>query len=185
MCCCPCSHFAVLTTISRRNNLSAPLAHPHRLMECFRVRGAEGVHKFSSVFFFPINIWATGVKWGMGWVVVGTAIFGASRFWAKILENTVFEFFTKMCKTKTAVPTTTHPIPHLPPSKFGRRTEQARVQFDPQVGPRVASRVANFKASTEKNADEKCPLEWSGFTCPIFTCSVPRLTFRARLRGRN
>ena len=37
-----------------------------------------------------------GVNWGMGSVVVGTAIFGAPRFLAKTLENTWFS--TKRCK---------------------------------------------------------------------------------------
>ena len=38
------------------------------------------------------------VKWGMGWVMVGTAVFGAPRFFAKTLENTAF-FHKKMQKS--------------------------------------------------------------------------------------
>ena len=61
-----------------------------------------------------------GVNWEMGWVVVGTAVFGAPRFLAKTLENTAF-FHKKMQNRgapKTAVPTTTHPIPQLTTSSF-------------------------------------------------------------------
>ena len=59
-----------------------------------------------------------GVNWGMGWVVVGTAVFGVPRFLAKTLENKAF-FHKKMQNRgapKTAVPTTTDPIPQLTPS---------------------------------------------------------------------
>ena len=55
-----------------------------------------------------------GVKWWMGWVGVGTAVFGVPRFLAKALENTAF-FIKKMQNRgapKTAVPTPSHPIPH-------------------------------------------------------------------------
>ena len=47
--------------------------------------------------------------------MVGTAVFGAPQFLAKTLENTAF-FHKKMQNRgapKTAVPTTTHPIPQL------------------------------------------------------------------------
>ena len=51
----------------------------------------------------------------MGWVRVGTAVFGAPRLLAKMLENTAF--FRKKLQNrgapKTAIPTTTHPIPDL------------------------------------------------------------------------
>ena len=64
----------------------------------------------SAEAFFSVS-----VKWGMGWVVVGTAVSGAPRLLAKIMENTAF-FDKKMQNRgtpKTAVHTTTHPIPHL------------------------------------------------------------------------
>ena len=57
----------------------------------------------------------------MGWAVVGTAVFGVPRFLAKTLENKTF-FHKKMQNRgapKTAVPTTTHPIPQLTPSYSG------------------------------------------------------------------
>ena len=51
----------------------------------------------------------------MGWAVVGTAVFGAPRFCICLWENAVF--FRVLAQNrgapKTAVPTTTHPIPHL------------------------------------------------------------------------
>ena len=52
----------------------------------------------------------------MGWVVVGTAVFGAPRFCTIFAENAVFSgvFHQNRGAPKTAVPTTT--IPHFPPS---------------------------------------------------------------------
>ena len=59
-----------------------------------------------------------GVNWGMGWVVVGTAVFVAPRFCIFLWKNAVF--FRVLAENrgapKTAVPTTTHPIPQLTPS---------------------------------------------------------------------
>ena len=54
----------------------------------------------------------------MGWVVVGTTIFGAPRFLAKTLKNTAFfhENMQNRGTPKTAVLTTTHPIAQLTPS---------------------------------------------------------------------
>ena len=60
-----------------------------------------------------------GGKWGMGWVVVGTAVFGAPRFCIFLWKNEVFSKFLAQNwgATKKAVPTTTHPIFHLTPSE--------------------------------------------------------------------
>ena len=65
------------------------------------------------------------VKWGMGWVVVGTAVFGAPRFCIFLWKNAVFSRVLARNRgaPKTAVPTTTHPIPHLTPSEFFQRPE--------------------------------------------------------------
>ena len=66
-------------------------------------------------FFFSLSSWSECVKWRMGWVVVGTAVFGAPRFLAKTLEK---KHVSTKSAPKTAVPTTTHPIRHLTPSYF-------------------------------------------------------------------
>ena len=52
----------------------------------------------------------------MGWVVVGTVVFGVPRFGPKPWKNTAFFSHKKLqirAPPKTAVPTTTHPISHL------------------------------------------------------------------------
>ena len=56
----------------------------------------------------------------MGWVVVWTAIFGAPRFCIFLWRNAVFFRFLAKNRgaPKMAVPTTTHPIPHLTPSEL-------------------------------------------------------------------
>ena len=51
----------------------------------------------------------------MGWAVVGTAVLGAPRFCIFLWKNVLFG--QKSGQPKTAVPTTTHPIPHLTPSE--------------------------------------------------------------------
>ena len=54
----------------------------------------------------------------MGLVVVGTAVFGAPRLCIFLWKNAVFSrvLAKNWGAPKTAIPTTTHPIPHLTPS---------------------------------------------------------------------
>ena len=79
------------------------------------------------------SLLSEGINWGMGRVMVGTAVFGAPRFLAKTLENTAF-FHKKMQNRgapKTAVPTTTHPIPQLTTSYFENAQNSARKVHKP------------------------------------------------------
>ena len=55
----------------------------------------------------------------MAWVVVATAVFGAARFCILFVEKCcLFQVLAKnRGAPKAAVPTTTHPIPHVTPSE--------------------------------------------------------------------
>ena len=98
---------AALSVFANSSGLSSPSLPPPLLH--FSLRLSLSL----SLFSFPL--FSEGDKWGMGWVVVGTAVFGVPRFLAQTLEN--IAFFHKKVQNrgapKTAVPTTTHPIPHL------------------------------------------------------------------------
>ena len=55
--------------------------------------------------------------------MVGTAVLGAPRFSIFLWKNAVFSrvLAENRGAPKTAVPTTTHPIPHLTPASLGEK----------------------------------------------------------------
>ena len=46
---------------------------------------------------------SVGVKWGMGWVVVGTAVFGVPRFWTKTLWAFIRDLVLDLSGTESVI----------------------------------------------------------------------------------
>ena len=84
----------------------------------------------------------------MEWVVVGTAGFGAPRFCVFLWKNALFSRVLARNRgaPKTAVPTTTRPIPHLTPSDlYSYSAEMPKMTLlDQQRAARCVGQNANL-----------------------------------------
>ena len=78
-------------------------------------------HQDASPGRLGIEFISEGVKWGMGWVVVGTAVSGRADFASFLWKNAIFSrvLAENQGAPTTAVPTTTHPTPYfMPPDRL-------------------------------------------------------------------
>ena len=121
--------------------------------------------------------------------MVGTAVFGAPRFCIFLWKNAVFSRVLAKNRgaPKMAVPTTTHPIPHLTPSEnFSLLRTQTKTKEDQDrstiqaslVGPLVDPLVGSNSAVLVPTCSVRRRTNVQQLTCKIdLSCSLHYLFF--------